>query len=427
MNNESARFFYGKHIRFWGLLCFAGTLPFQPLFPPIVFGLCLFFLGYLICFDSNEFSKFKNNAILWVIVALTLWQVIGIGYSSNPSEGWKDVLLKISIFLFPAGLATTAKLTKKEVRILLFTYVVSLLLSCLANLGLSFKTYLATNDIGSFMYHQLAHWSMIPNHYMAMYVSFAILLVFIYLVEKWNDHRIKMKIGLFALLIFFLVMEALLAVRIQMIALPFTLAITTLVMIKDRFSSGKLMIGFLGGVLLFFSVLWLIPGSNRRIVETLDELKSVKGMVDNKQTNHRVFIWKYGSEVISENFWLGTGTGAADDALHEKLLDCKAPFYHGQVAYYLYEKKYNFHNVFLQHWASNGIFSFLILLFLTVGSLIFAIKNRWFVSMAFIAVFLISGFTESLFERQAGVYFFSFFFALLFMQRRQHEEAGEEQ
>ena len=62
---------------------------------------------------------------------------------------------------------------------------------------------------------------------------------------------------------------------------------------------------------------------------------------------------------------MGTGTGSADDALNEKLKMCDAKFWNGKRNYTLSEKNYNYHNAYLQHFATAGVIGFLIFVLLT--------------------------------------------------------------
>ena len=75
-------------------------------------------------------------------------------------------------------------------------------------------------------------------------------------------------------------------------------------------------IGFLA---LISAIVFITPSSRKRIIETYQEWSVFKGTNKQKQTNHRVFIWADGWQVIKEHFWLGTGTGASNDYLYERI------------------------------------------------------------------------------------------------------------
>jgi hypothetical protein len=101
---------------------------------------------------------------------------------------------------------------------------------------------------------------------------------------------------------------------------------------------------FGGAVVVVLGRLVLIlPGPSRRVEDLKNELRSVDGMVEGKQTNHRIFLWNYGTEIIIKEPWLGVGNGPwRGCALHEKLLTCEAKFYNKKEPYYLHEFRYDF-------------------------------------------------------------------------------------
>ena len=128
------------------------------------------------------------------------------------------------------------------------------------------------------------------------------------------------------------------------------------------------------------------------------------------------YLWKYGIKVIKENFWLGTGTGAANDALYEYLRKEKAQFWDGEGTYTLARKKYNLHNEFLQHFVSFGLLGLLVLCLTFILGFRNLSVDYPFIALTFLLLSLISFNTESMLERQAGNLFFAFFFALLIAQ-----------
>ena len=216
-------------------------------------------------------------------------------------------------------------------------------------------------------------------------------------------------------LFLFLIM---LTVRIQILALPMSLFIVFLHYRKRIGFNYKHLLGIGLGASGFVALLFAIPESNKRIQETMDEVSSFNEMKNNKQTNHRVYLWKYGIEVVKENFWIGSGIGDADYVLHDKLENCEAKFWNGKRVYYLKERLFNYHNSFLQHFAANGVLSFLIFLSFFIIGIVWSIRNKDVVSLVFLVLCLFSFFTESMLERQAGVLFFSFFYSLFFINRR---------
>jgi O-antigen ligase len=160
-----------------------------------------------------------------------------------------------------------------------------------------------------------------------------------------------------------------------------------------------------------------LPGPSSRVEDLVNELRSVDGMVEGKQTNHRIFLWKYGMDIIKEAPLLGVGNGHGEDVLHEKLLTCDAKFYNKKEPYYLHEFRYDFHNVWIQSWAEGGIIAFLLMAGIFLWGLT---QSTGSMSYAWIAL-LMSSMTESLLDKQAGVFLLTFMVALTALSSRKHQ------
>ena len=162
---------------------------------------------------------------------------------------------------------------------------------------------------------------------------------------------------------------------------------------------------------LFIFTIVLIPSTNVRLNDTVVELQKMFGYDTPKQTNPRVFIWRYGAELVAKNPIFGLGVGDAKSELSSALESCDAMFWNGESNVPIQNKNYNFHNQFMQTWAEVGIFGFLILLFIMIHP--FLLKNSHPLFLIFIGLTFIGCLTESMFERQAGVVLFAFMYPLL--------------
>jgi hypothetical protein len=83
---------------------------------------------------------------------------------------------------------------------------------------------------------------------------------------------------------------------------------------------------------------------------------------------------------------------------------------------YFAKKKYNFHNQYLQTFATVGFFGLIILIYLLSHLVVISIIKQDYIVLAFLFLIVMSFFTESMLERQAGVVFFTFFYLLLAMR-----------
>lgn len=403
---------------------FVVLLPFQWNFPPISLFIMLLGVVFLFYFQKSYWKNLKSSPYFWPI--LFYYTLVGIGliYSDYPKEGGLDLQVQIALVAWPIGLGSLSVIDAPMIRRITLYFVRSLALSSILLLGLAYMNYLEDGSTHHFFYKYLAQWNLVPQHYLSMYLTLGLLI----LGHRWlfyrSEVRRALKIEIFTYASIFLVMQVLLAVRIQWIALP--LAFTPLII--KGFTAG--IIGtrskwIVASVVIGATAIFLLlPGTQRRIVETYHEIRSFNSMVERKQTNHRVFLWRYGTEVISENWILGTGTGGANKALHEKLLDCEAVFWDGERAYLLHEKEYNVHNVYLQSWMTHGIFGFLLIVWIVFAPLVDALRRKDVLSSGFLILAAVSFTTESMLERQAGILWFATFYTLLIVSQRKDTTPG---
>lgn len=395
------------------LSAFIVLLPFQWHFPPI--SLFIMILGAIFLFfaETSYFNRWAKNSYFLVVLAYYIWVAIGLTYTDYPREGGADLQVQIALAAWPIGLVALHSVTKSMVERLTMLFVRAMGVSVLLCLILATQAYLKDGETSHFFYKNLAAWPLVPQHYMAMYISFALLI----LVNRWvkadfvfKTYQYLETITLGALLLAGL---SLLSVRNQFLALPIALLpLIRYALAKKVLGKRGIRIGLISGFALL-ALIAILPGTQRRIVETYHEIRSINHVVDKKQTNHRVYIWKYTSEVIEENWMWGTGTGGGNKALHEKLLSCEAKFWNGEGVYYLYEKEYNAHNAYLQAWMTHGIIGFILLCSILLIPLWKSIRKGEALTTAFLLLTIISFSTESMLERQAGVLWFAVFYTLL--------------
>jgi O-antigen ligase len=120
----------------------------------------------------------------------------------------------------------------------------------------------------------------------------------------------------------------------------------------------------------------------------------------------RLAIWENSAEVIAENPWIGVGTGDVGDKLNQKYIEKK--FALGKLL------SFNAHNQFLQTYLMHGIAGFLVLMLLLLIPLWDAFKQRDALLFSFIVIVGLGFLSESIFERQKGIVFFSLFYTMLY-------------
>lgn len=309
----------------------------------------------------------------------------------------------------------------KHLKMVLHVFVVAMFASSFICLILSFINYLELRDWNRLFGNDLAHWRFLTLHYFGMYTSFAILIL-AYDLLRSNAGENSFKTAKILLIVYFTIFLVMLTVRIQLIALP--VALFVLFFVSDVSKAQKIKFVKIGFVsLAFFSVaIAAFPDSRRRIIETFHEIRSFDKIVDNKQTNHRVYIWREGIEVIKEDPVLGKGTGSEDENLALRLNKVEARFWDGSNIYYLSKGGYNYHNQFLQWFASNGILGLIFIVGIFAIPLYSSISKKQGLVAAWLVLCLVSFTTESMLERQAGVLFFGFFFGLMIINQLPNSE-----
>lgn len=127
-------------------------------------------------------------------------------------------------------------------------------------------------------------------------------------------------------------------------------------------------------------------------------------------TQARIYAFKTSIEIISENFWLGVGTGDIDPVTNSTY---KENGYEGAL-----KRKLNAHNQFLQTFGALGLFGFLSLVLIFVGLWFLGVTQKNELIIFFTTLCFLFALTESFLETQAGIVFFSFFSLILTSQKK---------
>ena len=357
-----------------------------------LYGLILVGIALLIQGDLHP-----NKWLLLASAAFLDWELISIWWSTHRSEGWQDVIMILPIVLM--GLIVGSKSKEVEVKMyrnwaLIFAYATVAAWSWTVAESL-FKS-------GWVQYNDLELGGRLGIHYQSLYLLVA---AFILEASLWDSANKKYKI-LHALLIVWLLFGCImLSARIHLLLLPVFILVRTLDLLQGKIANKKKASLWAAGIIIsMVTLMAVLPETSRRLTDLKNEWRSMDGMVDGKQTNHRVYLWKYGWNVANKSPIIGVGNGAGDELLHEALQSCDAVFYKKKEPYYLHEFKYDFHNMILQNFAEGGIVGVILLLFLfAVGFL--QSQGPWRYAWA---LFFFTGMTESLLERQAGVFLLAF-------------------
>jgi O-antigen ligase len=384
------------------------SIPFYQNIIPILI-VALFFTTVNKTLYKNLFSRTLNETgtlpkfIFYTIVIFYLLHIAALTYSSNLSFGFLDIQIKLSLLLLPVLFVCSDKFKDIDISKVILFYVAGAYIACVINLLLaSFKYLFVDFDPIHFSPENISTFQHIG--YFSIYLNFAwFAAYFLLLKNKYNkiiQFFLALSLPFFA---FFILLTGSKNGIILLVILASL--ITTYAIIKTK----KLYLGLSIFVALIVSLLYIFTGEsviNKRIERALNSTTNYSTIdkTSKESTAARMMAWDASIDLIRENFIFGVGSGDIKDELMNK---------YSQKGYTgILEEKLNPHNQYLQTFGALGIIGFLVIVTMYLSIFIYAIKKREILMFAFILIVIISSLTESILERQAGVFFFAFFASL---------------
>ncbi len=362
---------------------------------------------------AAHLRRLAQNRVALIMLLYYLGLLLSSLYSPSPKEAQEELLSKIPFLAWPILLGTLSPKRQVALPWLLRWWVIAVTLALLAAFAGSLVNYLACPDPAVFYFQELIRYSRVPPHYFGLFVNFSYALLLYGLLHPQEALFPRAPALLMVILLAFSLIF--IAVRMQYLVFGLVNAAILFGYFRKRYSPWSALLLLLLGLVLFLGMTWSFSGSRQRLRDTFNELRSFREVSDDKQTNPRKYLWLTAGQVVQERPLLGTGLGAENPALHRKLAQVQIQFWNGSTEYYLHEKKYNYHSAYLQTLAAQGLLGLLLLLALFVFGYRYGVRNCSMPAAAklFLLIAAVSFLTESMLQRQAGVLFFSFFYALL--------------
>ncbi|GCD77797.1 hypothetical protein JCM31826_12790 [Thermaurantimonas aggregans] len=356
-------------------------------------------IGWLMMFPFHRHLIAFDKQASWVVAFLVVYYLLGIDFFSKSKRTSEILSVQISMLFWGIPFV----LYYKEFEASFFRLLEKIFVASTAISAVIFLVYFLQIELQKIPleYSKRSPFYFLPVHYLGMYYNTSLAFLFF-------GKTFKNKVFSFFLATILISSVVLLAARMQWVILSILLIAYTLDSIKNSLNKKKFFYLIISIIAISFSALFSSE-VHRRIQETIDEFRSIKAKKNDKQTNHRVFIWKEAKSVCRNLPITGFKPGIADSLLMAKLEHVDAEFWDGEKVYYLRDGSYNYHNQFLQAIAERGI---------GIISLIGALAIVMFfsahpASKYIVLIFVFSMFTESILQRQAGVFLFSFFMPYL--------------
>ena len=407
---------YTIHIRLTQL--FAFLLPINPSWSAA----CIFFLTinwvFGLGFRNITKAHFKPKAFFF-FAGLFILYFIGLLWSSDLQDGYKEIETKMSLIIMPL-VFFTVPLNSEQFRKTLQLFVIGCGISMMGWILFASYNFILTKfyleqgikmwDLGInyFFKNQLSQ--IIHPSYMAMYICTALWMILKIKTPLFRNNLFNVALtSLFALSTILLISKA----GILLLILIGGFNIYELI-----FKLGKIKLAFIIIVAFTFTFISLFssaPEFRKRFTSVFDAFHSQDNYNSDNSTGLRMVIWEASSACVAQHFFTGTGTGSANNVLMEHYQT------HGMTI--AFKEHLNAHNQYLQTFITLGIFGFIGLISMLFYPISQAISNRDLLYKGFLFIFILNIFVESMLDTQAGNLFFAFFNALLFMNSSHNQES----
>jgi len=304
---------------------------------------------------------------------------------------------KLLFFIAPIAIPVYIQVFRpKSIKPFLASFVLSVsVLGIISVAGLLLQNVLFTeSNYENEAYLLRANFESISHLHPTYYGLFAAIsaLWIIYTTNKFN----KWKYPLYALAVFLAFTIILVAAKMPLFIL--VAGFCRILFIKSK-NKKALLINY--ALVIFFTVglFFFTPSLKSRIT-------NISGPGELTTIGQRQQIFDCSTDVFLENIWTGTGAMNAQQELDKCYKEKNAA---------LESYKYNSHNQYLTIGISYGVFV-LLLFFISIFLVIKEIKRSPFGMIIVVATIFIM-LTESILERQMGVYFFTLFWLLLLSKK----------
>lgn len=359
-------------------------------------------------------TDFYARSLFTLFILFFVWQIVGMTYSDNPKEGWRNLELRLSLLLFPLAMISPGKVLPRNRSFLLKIFVLStfsFLLFCylfailrsfnIGNGSINFNPHPAGSPwLNYFFASEFAIFQ--HTTYLSMFTLMSVFIAAEFSFDRSTRKKIRilwMMISLVLLIsIYFLSSRS--AILAGIISVPIYLSRVFKIHGRNKYVG----VGIVILVLIFVIVSLTNPRVNNYFLWRTQNEK--RNFVLNED---RFKIWSSFGNVLRDKMILGVGTGDIQDKLNQE--------YIRQGYYDLAKVNTNTHNQFAEVLIENGIIGLLLFLGIFVVMVFYSIRENNVLYLMFVIIVLVPFLFETMLNRLAGVSFFSLFSFLLLENR----------
>ena len=437
-----------QKIYFWALAYLFFSVPFMSRWLPFTIGVVVLVINFLV--ERNLFSRLKKAVRTpWALLFVFFYvlHIISAVYSTNLSEANRDLFLKLPLLIIPIVFSSIDLSEFQKKRLFLFWVLATVMVTCLL-LGQAYINYADTGHVRFWFYSDLTG----GKHpaYFSIYCITAIILLFQGKFEKWK----VLPLILLALMVF------LLSSRMQILVL----FVVAFIKVCQEFAQSEKVRPIV--ILVFIVIMSFFLSENLRNKTRVNTLKNEIGQLFSQdfKSSKRGVIWYFGFKKIQESPWIGYGNGDEFEELNQSIQSKvqlkesdvvalankiiqdsskmkslysiaerrgwdKSDLHFRYAKWKLikdsdspynkfYKSDYNYHNQFLQSWATSGILCLLVLLGIFFVSARMGVQNKDFALLAIAFLIAMSFMSESMLERQYGVIYFALILPFMILGSR---------
>ncbi len=382
-------------------------------FFPVLFCFCLPFgslvlSGIIVAWTVTSFfnldpaalKKGFANRTLHLFYLFFLATLISAIFSENRAEAVFSLEIKMTFIIFPY-LLFCFQWPRDILKRCVVSFVSGCFFASLYLIGRAF-IYYVNGDPAYFFYTMFSDF--IHASSFAMYLLMAIVFVVV-LYKKWFSLQKSVIYGSYFFIAVFSTAIFLCSSKIGLLSFFIILPLLVFYRVLPRRNTKQLALLAGGFIVLIFLAYLIFPASFERLqalknlsVETVDKTSV-------ESTGVRLLIWDQSIGIIKDHLITGTGVADANDELYAAYLR------NGITGAYTH--KLNAHNQFLQTFVGMGLIGFVLLLFLTFGTLIRGLVRKRILLCLFALLVILNFAVESMLQRSDGVLFFTFFFCFL--------------
>ena len=378
-------------------------------FFPVLFCFCLPFgsivlsgiivLWVLSSFLNIEINQFKAGFFNQKLILFYLFfflTVVSAFLSSNKVEGGFSVEVKLTFFFFPY-LFFCFKWPLEILKRCIISFVSGCFFACLYLIARAFLY--AFNGQPDYFFYTLFS-DFIHASYFAMYLIMAIVFVVVFYNDWFKTQKSVIYSSYFFISIF-ITSIFLCSSKLGLISFFICMPLLLAYKFKEKLNAKKIAGLVLALILLLFITSNIFPEPFSRFNSLSSSSLQNIDKTSSESTTVRILIWKESLKIISQNFIFGTNVGDANDNLREA--------YQQNGLTGAYEHRFNAHNQYFQTFIGLGLLGFILLILMTLGAALKAIKRKHFLLFIFSLLIILNFMVESMLQTSAGVLFFVFF------------------